>query len=181
MSEPRLKLAPPWITYVNKIQALFGNDPDINVVYDNDEIEIRLYVEGEDKAAALAELLPVVKPIGNVNLYITIIPANSDQSIDELGLGKVSKKELFDIAFDRNPVYAFSREIIGLFNNPITYVVFKNRVVQFFNDNLNDIHGLISTLYQDIAEEIFADANLQGVFYNTDIEEKVGKPLGEWP
>ena len=35
----------------------------------------------------------------------------------------------------------------------ITYVIFKNCVVQFFNDNLNDAHGLISTLYQNIADK----------------------------
>ena len=64
----------------------------------------------------------------------------------------------------------------------MTYVVFKNCVVQFFNDNLNDCHGLISTLYQDIAAEIFEDANLNGVYYNTDVERgALGMPLGEWP
>jgi len=60
-------------------------------------------------------------------------------------------------------------------------VVFKNCVVQFFNDNLNDAHGVISTLYQNIAAEIFEDANLPGVHYCTDVERKLGKPLGDWP
>jgi hypothetical protein len=63
-----------------------------------------------------------------------------------------------------------------------TYVVFKNCVVQFFNDNLNDCHGIISTLYQDIAAEIFEDADLHNVYYNTDVERgQLGMPLGEWP
>jgi hypothetical protein len=67
---------------------------------------------------------------------------------------------------------------------PLTYVVFKNRVVQFFNDNLNDPHGVISTLYQDIADEIFADMPYQahgGIAYCTDVEHNLGAPLGEWP
>ena len=59
------------------------------------------------------------------------------------------------------------------------YVVFKNRVVQFFNDNLNDIYGNISTLYQEIASDVFKE--ISGVNYCTDIEERVGAPLGEWP
>ena len=76
----------------------------------------------------------------------------------------------------------------------ITYVIFKNCVVQFFNDNLNDAHGVISTLYQDIAAELFADyleRSKRGVHFNTDVEDgvafkadvqkKLGKPLGEWP
>ena len=178
MDNVRLKLAPPWITYVNKIQALFQHDPEISIVYNYDgaEAELKLYVDNPQKAAALAKLLTPRKEIGNITLYVTVIPANK-----ELVYLKVSNKELFDTAFENNPVYAFTTEVRGFFNNTITYVVFKNRVVQFFNDNLNDIHGLISTLYQDIASEIFADAGLDGVFYNTDIEEKVGMPLGEWP
>lgn len=61
------------------------------------------------------------------------------------------------------------------------YVVFKNCVVQFFNDNLNDIYGNISTLYQDIAREIFADAEWEGVFYCTDVETHVAGMKRDWP
>lgn len=176
MKEPRLKLAPPWITYVNKVQAMFGADPEIRIVYDNDEVELKIYVEDSAKADAMQRLLPYYKEFGNVELSIKIIPANN-----KMDLGTVTNKELFDIAFARNPVYAFSQEVVGILTNTLTYVVFKNKVVQFFNDNLDDIHGLVSTLYQDIADELFEESDLYGVFYNTDIEEKVGMPLGEWP
>ena len=179
MENVRLKLAPPWITYANKLTALFGNDPDIKVVYDNDNVEVKLFVEKPEKAMALSILLPTEKQIGNVTLKVTIIPANDKYLTEDLG--SFTNKEIFDMAFDRNPVYAYAKEVIGFYNYILTYVVFKNRVVQFFNDNLNDIHGLISTLYQDIACEVFEDAKLNSVFYNTDIEEKVGMPLGEWP
>ena len=93
-------------------------------------------------------------------------------------------KSLFDTAFSGNPAYAYSicPADEGYYFFSLTYVVFKNCVVQFFNDNLNDCHGLISTLYQDIAAEIFEDADLHNVYYNTDVEVgKLGKPLGEWP
>ena len=64
---------------------------------------------------------------------------------------------------------------------PFTYVVFKNCVVQFFNDNLNDPHGVLSTLYQDIAREVFGDCGMAGgVAYCTDVERKVGMPIDEW-
>ena len=176
MKEPRLKLAPPWITYVNKVQAMFGADPEIRIVYDNDEVELKIYVEDSAKADAMQRLLPYYKTFGNAELGIKIIPANN-----KIDLGTVTNKELFDIAFARNPVYAFSQEVVGILTNTLTYVVFKNKVVQFFNDNLDDIHGLVSTLYQDIADELFEESDLYGVFYNTDIEEKAGMPLGEWP
>jgi len=29
MTNIKLKLSPPWVTYVNEIKALFENDPDI--------------------------------------------------------------------------------------------------------------------------------------------------------
>ena len=63
-----------------------------------------------------------------------------------------------------------------------TKLVFKNCVVQFFNDNLNDAHGLISTLYQEIADDVLVNIDFHGVYYCTDVEVgKLGKPLGEWP
>ena len=178
MTDIRFKLSPPWATYVNELKALFGNDPDISIDYDEDECEVKLFVENVEKATALTYLLPIEKYFGNVSLYISIIPANEQ---DFLEFDRISYKELFDIAFDCSPVYAFSKEVRGLYNNPFTYVVFKNKVVQFFNDNLNDIHGLVSTLYEEIARDVFEDACIEGVFYNTDVEEKVGMPLGEWP
>ena len=40
----------------------------------------------------------------------------------------------------------------------------------FFNDNLNDPHGVLSTLYQDIAPEVFANCELcKEVSYCTDV------------
>lgn len=177
--EVRLKLSPPWVTYVNKLKALFDQDPEIQVIYNNDERTVNIYVENSKKAWAIEKLLPMQKQIGNIQLKITVVPANGGYEV----AGPLSTIEIFDLAFKDNPIYAYSKEISGLFSNKFIYVVFKNKVVQFFNDNLNDIHGLISTLYQNIAYEIFEDANinLMNVFFNTDIEEKVWTPLGEWP
>jgi len=138
---------------------------------------LRIYVEDNLKAAAIAKLLPMKKQFGNVSLYIVVIPANGKLIMRDVD--HTTYKELFDLAFDGNPVYAFSHSVDQIFSNVITYIVFKNRVVQFFNDNLNDIYGNVSTLYQEIASDIFE--NVQGVCFCTDIEEKVGKPLGEWP
>jgi len=131
-----------------------------------------------DKAAALVKILPTEKEFGGVILTIGVdCPTMSNRAF-------VTKKELFETAFKGNPVfaYAMSPNEDGYWFFAVTYVVFKNCVVQFFNDNLNDCHGLISTLYQDIAAEIFADGGVEGVYYNTDVEVgKLGMPLGEWP
>lgn len=175
----RLKISPPWITYLNQIKVMFGNDPDIDVTYDNDEKEIKLLVNNSEKAEAISNLLPVEKTFGNVKLKITVVPANGQKT----NSGVIDYPNLFDIAFDRNPIYAFSKQIDGIWFPSCTYVVFKNKVVQFFNDNLNDIHGNVTTLYENIARDLFAESaqDLNMVYFCTDIEEKVGKPLGEWP
>ena len=178
MQDVRLKLSPPWITYINKLEALFDGDPQIAFNVDMDNMAVTLATNNGDKAAALLKLLPTEKQFGNVTLKIAV-------DCDHISnLAFPTPKNLFDVAFQNNPAYAYSVSPTdeGYWFFSVTYVVFKNTVVQFFNDNLNDCHGLISTLYQDIAAEVFADAELPGVYYNTDVETgKLGMPLGEWP
>ena len=123
------------------------------------------------------EILPTEIAFGNVVLKIGVdgIPSNRVFK---------TKKELFETAFYKNPAfaYAISPADEDAYWIDVTYVVFKNCVVQFFNDNLNDCHGIISTLYQDIAEEILTGNAVNGVYFNTDVERgALGKPLGEWP
>ena len=52
-----LKRSSPWVSYVHKLQALFGQDPDITVRYDEDRDAVYLKVHGYDKAKALENLL----------------------------------------------------------------------------------------------------------------------------
>lgn len=181
MTDVRLKMSPPWVTYVNKLQALFDGDPQIafNVDYKAEGgPSVVLATNNPDKAAALMKMLPTSKWFGNVKLSIGVdCPTVSN-------LAFPTYKALFETAFSNNPAFSYcvapAQE--GYVFVDFTYVVFKNCVVQFFNDNLNDAHGLISTLYQEIADEIFKDMGFYGVYYCTDVEiGKLGKPLGEWP
>lgn len=158
----RLKLTPPWVNYYYELNAMFGEDDDIKIVYDEDENIINLYVNRDTKAEALAELLPDEKEFGNVTLKINIIPANSPSNYRFC-----SCKGLFEKAFIGNPAFVYTKTIEGIFTNPITYVVFANEVVQYYNDNLSDINGMRSTLYQEIAKDLFGERD--GVFYCTDL------------
>lgn len=155
-----LKLAPPWETFYRELNALFGSDPDISVIFDEDEPEIKLYVSDPTKADALAELLPSEKEFGNVVLKIVVIAPNGYQS-------KNVKSDLLLTAFNGNPALSYVKTVSGILSNDITYVVFQNEVVQYFNDSLSDVHGLCSTLYQDIAGHVLGE--IDGVFYCTDI------------
>ena len=176
MQTPRFKLSPPWVEYINKLEALFDGDPMIAFNIDYDNMTVALAGNNGEKNAALQRLLPTEKKFGNITLHIIV-----DGPIANIAFP--TQKDLFDCAFKGNPAYAYSvSPDKGTWFFSLTYVVFKNCVVQFFNDNLNDCHGLISTLYQNIAAEIFEDAGLNGVYYNTDVEVgKLGMPLGEWP
>lgn len=170
------KLSPPWILYVEELKALFGHDSDIIIQYDSAKYKVKLLVNDAAKAAALEYILNSVVDFGNIELSVTVVPANGEKlDIDPV----IGMDEIFDTAFKNNPVYAYSKKITNPLSYNMTYIVFKNKVVQFFGDNLRDIHGNISTLYEDLAEHVF-DEDL-AVAYCTDIEEKVGMPLGEWP
>ena len=183
MKNIRMKLSPPWCTYINELTVLFGEDPEINIKYDNFERKVRLFVSNQEKAEALCTLLPMCKYYGNIDLMIDVIPPNGEKCY--IGSCK-DIKSVYEAAFKGNPVFSFVYEVQGIFSNNIVYVVFKNKVVQFFNDNLNDIYGNISTLYQEIARDVFEhdihdEDEPNNVFYCTDTEGKLKKPLGEWP
>ena len=174
MQEVRLKLSPPWITYMHELTALFDGDPQIAFNIAPDEQAVTISCNNGDKCTALEQLLPAKKTFGNITFEINIDGPRTNRAFK-------SKRELFEVAFEKNPAFAYAvapAEEIYWYPS-MTYVVFKNCVVQFFNDNLNDCHGIVSTLYQDIAAD--ASIDLTSVCYNTDIEQGLGKPLGEWP
>lgn len=164
-----MKLSPPWITFVNEIKALFGEDPEIKIMYDEDSYTLKLFVDNTDKADALTKLIPEEKEFGNVTLKIEVVPANSDDD---------SADRLFKKAFFGNPVM----KNVATFDTPfgkITYAVFEKKVVQFFNDQMDDINGNKSTLFQEIARDVFGMD--RGVYYCTEADAELTKPLGEWP
>ena len=179
MTEPRLKILPPWTIVIRKLEALFDGDPQIafNTDFSGQHPCVVLACNNGDKVAALQRILPSEVSFGNVTLKVMVNGTPSN-------IAFTSKVDLFDTAFKGNPAYAYSKCPCedGYQWICSTYVVFKNCVVQFAADNLNDCHGIISTLYQTIAEELLTGEATDGVFYNTDVERAgLGKPLGEWP
>lgn len=158
--ETQLKIVSPWVDHYRKIEAMFKNDPDIRIEFDNDDRIVKLFIDGQDKYDALSQLLPEEKVFGAVTLKIQLIPDN-----------KLSQKkiDLFRKAFNGNPVVVATptvpRSATGS-SNDFDYVVFKKEVVQYHNDTLADPHGTCSTLYQSIADDIFIGR--EGVYFCTD-------------
>ena len=176
----RMKLSPPWCQRYSQIAALFKYDSEVHVIFDEDNYEVKLYVDDDNKAAALTVLLPEEYEFGNIRLKVQVVPANGDNAdanIDE----DTPLDELFELAFSGNGAFSFAKTIHGvMLLDGITYVVFNKQVVQYYTDNLSDYFGNCSTLYQDIAKDVFGER--QNLYYSTDIEDPVlGSPLGEWP
>ena len=157
-----LKKISPWVEYYRKLVALFKKDPDIKIIYDEGINVIKMYINGQDKYEALSQLLPSEKKFGNVTLEIELIPCNDL---------KLSQTDLFRRAFSGNPVVTdvitVGQEIIGS-TNDFNYIVFEKEVVQYYDDSLNDPHGNRSTLYQEIAKEVFGEQD--GIYFCTDKE-----------
>lgn len=151
-------LSAPWYLYVRQVRALFGRDPAVSIEYVDAHKELTLYVIGEAKAEAIGLLLPKEKVFGSVVLKIDVVPANT------MGL---TTNDIFKRAFDGNPAFKFVETCKpdGC-SIPFNFVVFDNKVVQMWTDNLCDINGLDSKLYQDIANEVLDTP--PGTYYCTE-------------
>lgn len=166
--EDKVNLSAPWVTLYREFEALFGSDPDVKLEYiaaDGNDPIIKMYVDGQDKADAIAEIVPDEYDFGGVKVTVVVVPANR----------ATSKEALFRTAFEGNPAFSYAVTAEGIFTNPVTYVVFKNKVVQFWNDDLGDVNGNETTLYETIAANMLY--NNEGVCFCTDTPENLGAPV----
>lgn len=157
----RVKMAAPWIVFVAEMEQMFKYDTEVHIVYDEEAQIVKVYVDNGAKASALEALFPAEKAFGNIVLKIEVIPANNFEV--------VTYADRYATAFSGNGAFSFIRRVKGIFSNDLIYVVFKNEVVQYYNDDLGDIYGQCSTLYQEIAKHIFVP--VEGVFYCTNVPE----------
>ena len=172
-----IRLSAPWYTYYQELEILFRRDPEVRVLYDDEAKEISLYVDNSVKAFALTELLPTEKTFGNIVLKIMVIPKNGVTA-------PKSKLLLFEDAFRGNPSVSYTKKMDSMGAFDFCYIVFRHEVVQYFNDNLGDVNGMCSTLYENIARRIFG--NRDNVYFCTDVQdETTGLSLGrqkyKWP
>ena len=174
----KLQLVSPWINFYHEVNAFFRYDRDVTVIFDEEETEVKLYVNGNEKAEALSELLPDIRKFGNVTLRVAVILTNDNPAScyykprtnqrTRGGYSSSSMTEMesqFTMALRGNPIFSFT-DGVDLQTNRIIYVVFRNEVVQYYNDDLGDYYGQCSTLYQTIAADIFKP--IDGVHYCTD-------------
>ena len=170
----KLGLSSPWVIFYNEINAMFKDDPDIRIVYDEENNTINLYVDNADKANALTELLPVEKNFGAITITINVIPSNNIvETVNSRRFKMLTQPVgvMFELAFKGNPHFSKAVHVTNIFNNPMTYIVFKREVIQYFNDSLGDLNGVCSTLMQNIAENIFDYRD--GVYFCTSVNTSI--------
>lgn len=140
-----LRLSSPWIEYYKELKELFGRDPEISITFDETNYIIALHVDNTDKAEALQKLLPATVEFGNVTLNINVVPINHNS--DDI-------TRVYELAFKDNPVFDYTK-VAGLpAGGAIKYAVFAKEVVQYYCDDISDVDGKRTTLYQHIADDI---------------------------
>lgn len=152
----KIKLSPPWNEYVSKIKILFEKDSEIKIKYDQDAVVLSLFVDSTDKVNALGHLLPTEIDFGGQKLGIKIVPANNEKGVQQY------IKDLFK----GNPIVNRIEDITGPISNQMTFVEFRKQIVQYYNDNIGDLHGNRTTVLEEVAREVLG--NKDGVFFCTD-------------
>ena len=142
----KLNLVSPWINFYHEVEALFRNDHEVTVKFDDENYELKLFVDNAKKGEAIEYILPHEKIFGNVTVKITVIPANKPISgIDEA----------LAIAFKGNPVFGHFETVSSPFGD-MNYAVFLPYILQYFNDDIGDIDGKRTATIEDIAKEVLS-------------------------
>lgn len=160
-------ISPPWVTFANKMKALFENDDDIivNDIEDNTgNLTLMIEVKNHSKFNALDQLLPETVKFGNVTLFIEVYDEANNDEPDYFAL--------FNTLFAGNSSVKRVVEATDLTGTKHVFVMFKPEVKQFFDDNMFDYNGFWSGLNQDIAKEVFEEATNAGVHFCTDVREE---------
>jgi len=168
----KLNLIAPWDEYYEELNAFFKDDPDVTILYDEEAKNIKVLVQETIKAEALTRLLKDEVEFGGVKLTITVVPANEVTKGVKKLITNIDNNENYGDMFERalinNSAFAYTYTVDNVMGFNAVFVVFKKQVIQYYNDNLGDLHGMKSTLAENIARDIFVSHN--GVFFCTDVQ-----------
>ena len=166
-----LKLSAPWEILYSELTAMFKNDSHVRILFDKENYKISVYADDPAKSEALEKILKPVHHFGNITVYVSVVPPNGEGE---------KFIEHWQAALDGNDACTDVVDVTCPFGK-FKYVVFENEVVQYFTDDMTDLHGNNSTLYQEIAKRIFKEE--PGVYFCTALPccDYVDIPLGEWP
>ena len=156
-----VNLSAPWVEHYRKLHEMFRMDHQINVVFDAEEMKINVYVDNVAKAEALTDLLIPEVSFGNVTVPVVVIPSNDPKpNLYRLSFrdsnGDLTPEGKFRAAFSGNCVIEDITTAVGLGGQQMLFVIFRPIVAQYFNDDIGDFYGLCTTVFEDIARDVFA-------------------------
>ena len=175
-----LRIQSPWVLFYKKVYTLFAKDPQVKVLFNVEEPELKIQVKGNDeKAACIARFFPKAMNFGNVVLACSVVGDNG-QPVPDVNL---DDHTAITKVFEGNGALSFIKDVKTPFGYSIIYVVFVKEVVQYYSDNMFDLYGATSTIYEDLARDVFEQPlqNEDFCSFCTDAEISLGTPLGEWP
>lgn len=159
MSE-KIKLLSPWELYVRKMKVMFDKDAEIYIEYDEENSILEINVSDLSKALALTFLIPDFVEFGDKKVT-NVIKFDGENLKDPY--------HICSLAFNNNDSVSSIIKPHGQFLDGTVFVCFKKEVVQYPNDNMFDANGVCSTLYQNLAKELFPDK--VNIFFCTDTKE----------
>lgn len=157
MENNNIGMVSPWIMFVNKLEVLFVDDPDVLFEYDQNKKEIILKVKDLKKAYALDNLLKPEYHFGNITLTVKIIPANNEP---------IKKWQYIQDALANNTHFSRVINVDPTGHGAFHYIMMKPHIAQFYSDDISDPNGNTTMLYSDLVKDIFGD--IDGVFYCTE-------------
>lgn len=162
-----VNLSAPWVEHYHELLAFFRHDNEVSVVFDADKMIVKLYVDDVRKAEALEHVIAHELEFGNVTLNVEVVPVNDAKEFSKGSTQRdiIDDMEIWQIIARNNPAIDRIIKQIGIGGMKYTFVMCDPVVVQYFNDNTSDINGLTSTLYENIARDIFTGK--AGVFFCT--------------
>lgn len=147
------KLSAPWYTVHRELIKLFKYDPEIKVSPLNDDTKevggvytVYISSDNKEKLSALEKLIKTEYTFGNIKMYIKLI--SNGQNEDTLQLVKT--------AFAGNQAVA-GIESVADWYDLYTFMIFEDKVVQFYDDDIEDLFGNWNGLYTDVAKDLFKD------------------------
>lgn len=153
----------PWFDLFHELEGLFAYDDDVTVDMDKVKLEIKLYVRGAAKAAALEWFLADRKAFGNIEVPVSVVPSNDGETT----------VSLLKTAFAGNPLVA---DIIAMPSETpvlgdVAYLVAEPAVIQYDGDNLASPWGIETVTVEEALKDVVADLN--NLLISSDVQEEV--------
>ena len=142
----------PWEIHARKIEALLSYDRAVDgVAYDDETHEIKVFVNGDDKAAAIQSLLVDHLDFGNVSVDVRVIPSNVEPD----------EAELFSRAFEGNELFSCMLQMTTPHGVEENFAVFEPVAVQYYSDDIGSAFGVTTVTPEQLAKDVLVQGTVR--------------------